>query len=465
MDPSSEAADLNGVLLGGRYRVVKLIGEGGMGAVYEAIQEDLNRRVAIKVLHARFARDPALVERFRREAQASAALGHPNIVVVNEFRAAEGEAPFLVMEFLAGETLRSLLKRTGPMSPRRAAYIATQVLSALAAAHQAGIIHRDIKPDNLFLVEGSALKDFVKVLDFGVAKLLRDGGQLTHAGMLLGTLNYMAPEQARGEAVDARTDIYALSACIFHATCGRKPIEAPSDSALLRAIQDHPAQLLATMLPNIDPAFAAIVDRGLRKLPAERYASAEDMEAALSNWNERSAAAAIAAAPIITPVMAPIAVPAPKKQAIATVAMPQKSPPVRGGTVPLRASSHPTPIPPAPVLIPPAPLPVRPTPIPVPTKGVAPTVPMAVSPPVQSPAPMAARPRAMPAPVPPMHSMPPMPPMAPAAMAPMHAIDDDDDDDDDEPQAKSNATLIVVLIMVAVIGAGALALALYIRYA
>ncbi|MEO6418406.1 MAG: serine/threonine-protein kinase, partial [Polyangiaceae bacterium] len=217
MDANGQTSELVGSVLGGRYRIVRRMGAGGMGAVYEALQEDLNRRVAVKVLHPHLALDADLVQRFKREAQAAAALGHPNIVHVTDFQVNPGEQPFLVMEYLTGKSFRELMKEETRLPAKRAAFIATQVLSALAAAHEANIVHRDIKPDNIFLSSTSAMKDLVKVLDFGIAKLLKpsDEGPLTMAGTVLGTLSYMAPEQARGEVVDHRADLYALGCIMF----------------------------------------------------------------------------------------------------------------------------------------------------------------------------------------------------------------------------------------------------------
>ena len=194
-----------GDLLGGRYRVVRRIGSGGMGAVYEAVQEGLGRRVALKVVHPHLATQADLLERFRREAQAAAALGHPNIVQITDF-SAEGETAFLVMEYLEGESLGEVLRRETTISEARIAFIARQVLAALGAAHRAGIVHRDVKPDNVFLTSIAGVGDVGKMLDFGVAKLVEPqaGGPLTAVGEVLGTTSYMAPEQALGVPVDAR---------------------------------------------------------------------------------------------------------------------------------------------------------------------------------------------------------------------------------------------------------------------
>ena len=279
--------DLSGTTLGGRYRIVRKLGQGGMGAVYEAVQEGLHRHVAVKVLHPHLAGESVLLRRFQREANAAAALGHPHIVLVTDFHHEKGEPPFLVMEYLAGDSLRSALARDGKMPAPRVARIMTQVLSALSAAHRAQIVHRDVKPDNIFLAASSAVTDLVKVLDFGVVKLLGedgDTGPLTVAGAVLGTLSYMAPEQARGRDVDGRTDLYAVAACMYVACSGRRPIEAPDMGSLIGAILTQDPAPLATLCPDVDPEFAAIVDRGLKKDPQDRFESADAMERALQAW-------------------------------------------------------------------------------------------------------------------------------------------------------------------------------------
>ncbi len=284
MDPDAQTSELVGSVLGGRYKIIRRMGAGGMGAVYEALQEDLNRRVAVKVLHPHLALDADLVERFKREAQAAAALGHPNIVHVTDFQVSPGQQPFLVMEYLTGKSFRELMKEEKRLPPKRTAFIATQILSALAAAHEAKIVHRDIKPDNIFLSSTSAMKDLVKVLDFGIAKLLTDEGPLTMAGTVLGTLSYMAPEQARGEVIDGRADLYAVGACMYYAISGKRPLEAPDRSDLHAAVQLTEPQPLALACPEIDPRLGKIVDRALRKLPEDRFASAQEMAEAITAW-------------------------------------------------------------------------------------------------------------------------------------------------------------------------------------
>ena len=190
---------LLGKVLGGRYEVLRLLGTGGMGAVYEAQQRDLNRRVAIKVLHDT-RHDPGDLARFRQEAQAAASLGHPNIVQIIDFEAKPGEAPFMVMELLRGRSLSALVRQEGRLPPARAASLMVQVLSALAAAHRARIVHRDVKPENIFVCDPSPVMELVKVLDFGFAKPLDSQKNLakTQAGYVVGRRRTWRPSRPAG---------------------------------------------------------------------------------------------------------------------------------------------------------------------------------------------------------------------------------------------------------------------------
>jgi serine/threonine protein kinase len=271
-----------GRVLGGRYRVVRLIRAGGMGAVYEAMQEGLGRRVALKILTA--ATSPASLVRFRKEAEAAARLGNPHIVQVSDFGTTPGDPPFMVMELLQGSSLADVIAQ-GPIPWQRATRIALQVLAALVAAHDAKIVHRDIKPDNVFLVSSLAMQDMVKVLDFGVAKLLEPGDEppLTTEGVAVGTPAYMAPEQARAQPVDERTDIYAVGLCLYEAvTGGRLPIESDNLYALRLAIATAPAVPLEKHRPDIDRRFASVVERAIAKEPRDRFANARAMADALA---------------------------------------------------------------------------------------------------------------------------------------------------------------------------------------
>jgi predicted ribosomally synthesized peptide with SipW-like signal peptide len=270
---------LLGVLLGGTYRVRRLLGRGGMGAVYEADHEALGRKVAVKVLSPELSMRQEAVERFRREALSAARLGHPNIIQIQDFRAEEGAAAFLVMELLQGETLAQRIDRLGTLSDGALRDIAHQVLDALTAAHAAGIVHRDIKPENLFLTPVGT-GDVVKVLDFGVAKLESDQ-RITREGMLVGSPLYMAPEQAYGSSVDARADLYSLGATLYHARTGVPPFDADTLPRILVLLKEAPLIPVTVRIPDADPAFAAWLERALAKRPDERFASAAAMRDAL----------------------------------------------------------------------------------------------------------------------------------------------------------------------------------------
>jgi serine/threonine-protein kinase len=281
---AESAQNLQGRLLGGRYRVEQLLGVGGMGAVYAGVQEDLQRRVAIKVLHGELSADDVL--RFRHEALAAAALGHPNIVQVTDFQTPPGEPPFLVMEALEGTSLRALMERHGKLPAQRTVFIAVQILAALAAAHKAQIIHRDIKPANVFLSSTPASDDFVKLLDFGIAKVLREGAQSpeTVRGAILGTPAYMAPEQALDMDVDPRADLYAVGACMYEMISGRRPLLGTTSAELLVAIARQVPPKLDTFVPDVDARLSDLVDRALSKDPERRPRSANEMIEALSPW-------------------------------------------------------------------------------------------------------------------------------------------------------------------------------------
>jgi hypothetical protein len=260
------------------YRIVRAVGRGGMGEIYEAVQVQLARRVALKTIRADLASKPELLARFKREAESAAALGHPNLVQVTDFQANAGEAAFLVMEMLDGATLAQVLEQEGRLDPARAAFIAVQLLSGLAAAHRAGIVHRDVKPANVFLQSTSVMRDLVKVLDFGVAKLALDatsgGPAMTRAGEVLGTLSYMAPEQATsGAAIDARTDIFGVGATLFHALSGVRPFDATEPGG-----GRTPLDRIA---PWVHRYLAAVIERALQRSPDARWSTADDMAAAL----------------------------------------------------------------------------------------------------------------------------------------------------------------------------------------
>ena len=309
-----EEAVQTGRILAGRYRLGERLGQGGWGSVYAAVQMDLGRPVAIKVLHASVALAPDGLARFEREAKAAAALGHPNIAQVSDFAANPGEPPFLVMELLTGATLGAAMRQSTKLAPARMAWIAYQILAGLDVAHNAGIVHRDIKPDNVFLVAMPGVEDFVKLLDFGIAKLSGESNQhLTTTGTMLGSPAFMAPEQVRSNDVDHRVDLYAVGATMYLALSGRMPFEAATVHALLLAITEQRCVPLHVLDPSIDPALSAVVERAMHKDPNGRFATAAAMRGALEPWLGGMAAHASATAsaprPLVTAPMAAAAMP------------------------------------------------------------------------------------------------------------------------------------------------------------
>jgi serine/threonine-protein kinase len=273
-----------------------------MGEVYEAVQEDLGRRVAIKVMSGPFANDPDLLQRFQREARAVAALGHPHIVAVTDFQDNPGEPPFFVMERLVGESLGERLERERSIEGTKIARIGEQVLSALAAAHEAGLVHRDVKPDNIFLCRTDTGDDLVKLLDFGVAKVAEEGGRLTTTGAIVGTLAYMAPEQARSEAIDGRADVYALGACMYHALTGRPPYDAPTAARLLAMLANTEPPPIDALRPDVDPVLRALVARAMGREPSARFPTARAMLVQLGGWLRGDSTLFASVPPAHTPV-------------------------------------------------------------------------------------------------------------------------------------------------------------------
>ena len=277
---------LTGKVLGKRYLLGDVLGQGGFGMVYEAVQQDLGRTVAVKVLHEYRAEDLHALLRLKLEARAAAGLDHPNIVQVTDFQHHHQEPAFLVMDLLRGCSLKAVLKESGIISQRRAAYIACQVLSALTVAHRAGIIHRDLKPSNIFLIHIAGVKDVVKLLDFGVAKLQRSmlDAELTSTGSAPGTPVYMAPEQILGKEVDGRSDVYSMGVMLYRAITGELPFSAPNDNALVLTIMEHRYRPMSRFHRDLDPELEAVVDRAMAREPDRRFASAREMLMALLPW-------------------------------------------------------------------------------------------------------------------------------------------------------------------------------------
>ncbi|HEX4514781.1 MAG TPA: serine/threonine-protein kinase [Polyangiaceae bacterium] len=274
---------LVGRTLAKRYKILSLLGKGGMGAVYEAEQIDLQRRVAVKVLTHEADTNGLL--RFKQEALAAAGLAHPNIVQVFDFVA--GDEPILVMEMLRGKSLGSLVKEEGKLAPARAVSMMTQVLSALGAAHDARIVHRDVKPENIFVCASALPYELVKVLDFGLARPLDAEKQLvrTRVGVAMGTPAYMAPEQARGASADVRMDVFAAGVTLYYALAGRRPFDGKTVSEILAAVKKQPPIPLDAICPELDFDLVRVVERALSKDPDARFATAKAfLEALVPHW-------------------------------------------------------------------------------------------------------------------------------------------------------------------------------------
>jgi len=274
-----------GELIGGRYEIEELVGTGGMSSVYRARDSVLERRVALKVLHEHFSADPEYVERFRREARAIARLNHPNIVTVID-RGEFGKRQFIVFEHIPGENLKEVVEREGQLPVAQALALTHQIARGLAFAHQHGVVHRDVKPQNVLLDESGT----AKVTDFGIARSLDPGEELTQTGTLLGTSDYIAPEQASGEPIDARSDQYSLGVLLYELLTGEVPYPADSFMAVaMRHLRD-PVPSVRERRRDVPDRVDKIVARAMAKRPADRFPSTEAMmgaiEAALADTGE-----------------------------------------------------------------------------------------------------------------------------------------------------------------------------------
>jgi eukaryotic-like serine/threonine-protein kinase len=306
-------SDQGPVVYGGRYELHRRLARGGMADVYLARDQLLDRPVAVKVLFPQYAADPSFVQRFRREAQDSANLNHPNIVGVYDW-GEEGGTYFIVMEYVAGRSLADVLRQEGALLPARAADIGIDMAAALGFAHKNGVVHRDVKPGNVLLSSDGQ----VKVTDFGIARAISSGQDedLTQAGQVMGTATYFSPEQAQGRPVDPRSDVYSLGVVLYEMVSGRPPYRG--DDALAVAYQHVQEQPVPPSQINgdVDATLEAIILKCLAKSPAARYPSAEDLRADLRRYREGVQIAATpptamaAAAPMAPPPDATQAIPA-----------------------------------------------------------------------------------------------------------------------------------------------------------
>jgi serine/threonine protein kinase len=276
-------------ILGGQFQVLQKIGSGGMGAVYKALQPAMNRMVGVKILHPKLANRKDLVSRFRREARAMSHLNHPNTTKVFLYGELEDGSLYIVMEFLEGKNLNQTVRSEGPFPMERALPILIQVCGALDEAHKSGIIHRDMKPENIFICQQQGMRDYPKVLDFGLAKVtereMRPGSLiLTQEGMVFGTPEFMSPEQAQGKVLTPGSDIYSLAVILYEVLTGKLPFDSKSP---MEYIQHHVTAKpipLSQRVPGktFPPLLEQVIDRALAKRPEDRFLSAADFGAAMS---------------------------------------------------------------------------------------------------------------------------------------------------------------------------------------
>src|SRR5512133_143364 len=321
--PGASPERMLGRVLGDRYRVVSRLGEGGMGTVYLCEHAVLKRRFALKVLRPELAEDPELVERFRNEAIAASRIGQENVVDVVDFGADPDGALYYVMEALDGRNLGVVLRDEGALAVPRALALLEQVCRALAAAHAGGVVHRDVKPENVLVGIRDDGTEWAKVVDFGISHVPSGPGRerLTRAGAIIGTPEYMAPEQATGGAVDHRADVYAVGVLAYEMLTGTLPFEATSDVATLVAAQLNDAEPPSARNAAVPPEVDAVVLRAIAKRPEDRYGSMAELASEL-----HALQAAIARANGLRDAITARADPGPRPNAVrgATVSLDQR---------------------------------------------------------------------------------------------------------------------------------------------
>ncbi|HEY4395045.1 MAG TPA: serine/threonine-protein kinase, partial [Polyangia bacterium] len=286
---SPGSASVVGTVVGGRYYVRRLCGEGGMGRVFEAEHIDIGKRVALKILHPAYSQTPDLVERLRREARAASKIAHPNVVDVTDSGTTSDGAFFFVMEYLEGIELGELIYREGKLDVARSLHIGSQIARAIQAAHEVNVIHRDLKPENVLILTRDGQKDFVKVLDFGIAKSGKDADienekdtngdlrrRLTSPGMTMGTPEYMAPEQAAGRPADPRSDVYAVGGLVYEMLSGKAPYEGSNFMEILHKKATTMPASLAGVRPDVPAELEALIMRAMARDPDDRPRSMDE---------------------------------------------------------------------------------------------------------------------------------------------------------------------------------------------
>jgi len=285
-DATEDRDELIGQTLSQTYTLLRVIGEGGMGRVYEARHTRIgSKRFAIKMLHPEFARHPEVLSRFQREAEVAASVQSPYVVDVYDVDRTNDGRPFIVGEFLDGKEFASHLEEVGKMAVGPAVRIVRQVCKALIAAHAKGVVHRDMKPENVFLT-GDLERPIAKVIDFGISKMGdAPGTALTKTGMIMGTPSYMAPEQARGERVDHLADVYAVGAILYCAVTGQRPFDRGDPTATLTAVLTQDPPRPRSIEASIPDSLEMVIQRAMAKRPQDRYASMAELEAELAPWD------------------------------------------------------------------------------------------------------------------------------------------------------------------------------------
>ncbi len=294
-----QPAKLVGTTIDGRYRIDSVLGEGGMGLVYKATQIQLDKHLAVKVLRPDVSRDAEIITRFRQEARSASAIGNQHIIDISDFGSLPDGSAYFVMEHLDGTDLTGAIEERS-LTPDRVVHVAKQLCRALGAAHAAGIVHRDLKPDNIFLITRGGDSDFVKVLDFGIAKVGGSSSKLTRAGQVFGTPHYMSPEQCAGSGVDHRTDVYAIGVIMYEMLTGEVPFDADNLMGILtKHLYEAPVPLRERN-PSVPEGLEQIVLRAMSKSLDERY---ESMEALLQDLEHFQSGGVVSSAPVRAPAI------------------------------------------------------------------------------------------------------------------------------------------------------------------